>query len=111
MEHVVQSNAINAQETAVSADQLTVYSEDMQTIMTDLNVLLTGAIKTYTSPIQKASRPKNMPTGKNKEKKVERKQENHDKISHVSPKMIVEKKTPPKAAVVNPESIIPLDDF
>ena len=111
MEHVVQSNAINAQETAVSADQLTVYSEDMQTIMADLNVLLTGAIKAYTPPIQKALKPKNVSKDKKQDQKHDKKQENHGKISHVPQKMIVEKKNPPKAVAVNPEAIIPLDDF
>lgn len=106
MEHVLQANASTAQESAKSAEQLTIYEDTLKRIMGELNFLIDGVnqIQTNVQSIQSISKIKS-DTG------------NKKLSGPVAVKPMIEKSAPlPKTKVevsrnVNPEDVIPLDDF
>lgn len=101
MEHVLQSNASTAQESARSADRLTIYEDTLKRIMDELNFLVDGVAYVQSS-VQAIGKIKPV------EKKLPK---------TVAVKPVIEKSEPKhkvKVEVskpVNPEDVIPLDDF
>lgn len=108
MEHVLQANASTAQESAKSAERLSYYDGTLKKIMTELNFLVDGVnhIQASVQSIQSISKlkpaiktsvaSKNLP--KPAAKPIEK--------SETLPKTKVE-----VIRTVNPEDVIPLDDF
>lgn len=96
MEHVLQSNAATAQESARSADRLSIYEDTLKRIMDELNFLIDGVTHVQTSV-------KSIGKIKSAEKNL--------------PKPVAIKAAPVNktkvevSRTVNPEDVIPLDDF
>ena len=113
MEHVLQANATTANESASSANLLTVYSDTIKTIMSELNCLIHSDSQPKT--IVEKSNVKVRPVATKKVKAVNNLNKVSKKNQEVKPpapakRVVVEPyKAPTKT--VNPESIIPLDDF
>lgn len=100
MEHVLQANAVTAQESAKSAEQLTIYEDTLKGIMSQLNFLVDGTTQ-IRSNIQKIAAAKKPAMISQKPKTV-------------SVKPMAEPKAKTKVEVskpTTPEEIIPLDDF
>lgn len=120
MESVLQGNATTAQESASSAEQLTIYSETLKKIMSDLTMLIFGAEKELSSKISKPKsslliRP-NLKALKKKEEPVKSKKNDKlekqpVKVEKVTKKFKQEPKPLDARKSVNPEDVIPLDDF
>lgn len=122
MEHVLHANASTAQESASSADRLSVYSDTLKKVMVDLNSIIAGDDKDSMANIQsmQATKPSLKPVKKANtfvkvEKKTDttvksKKESHHIENREIAP---VEKKviTTAGAKGINPEDIIPLDDF
>lgn len=107
MEHVLQANATTAQESASSADQLTIYSETMKKIMSELDELVEGGGE---SPVKAVKSAKVELISKSPVLKPAKK----GSIAKPAPVQIEKAKKPQLIAqskTVNPEDIIPLDDF
>lgn len=106
MEHVLQANASTAQESAKSAEQLTIYEDTLKRIMGELNFLIDGVNQIQTN-VQSIRSISNIKPGTG-DKKLPK---------PVAVKPMIEKSAPlPKTRVevsrtVNPEDVIPLDDF
>lgn len=109
MEHVLQANAATAQESAKSAEQLIIHEDTLKKIMMELNFLVDGTAK-ITNNLQSISKL----TAMKKPAMVNKKS---PKPAAIKP--MIEARKPevlPKTKVevtktVNPEDIIPLDDF
>lgn len=122
MEHVLHANASTAQESASSADRLSVYSDTLKKIMVDLNSIIAGDTKDSIASVQsiQITKPSSKPVQKTNtfvkvEKKtdtaVKSKKEAHSAVSkEIAP---IEQKVIPATGArgINPEDIIPLDDF
>lgn len=107
MEHILQANASTAQESATSAEQLGIYSDTLKTIMDELNFLING---THQSQVNTISAFKSMSSRKDSIKKIEA----VVKKPVFKPAIPAVVKTTPKIQAtkdINPEDIIPLDDF
>lgn len=131
METVLQSNASTAQESATSSDQLTVYSENIKKIMNDLSLLINGVqaslgtiagkekLKTVSKPekSQKKSiglsriveNKKDRVTPKTAESKV--KVQTQVQVQEPKETLPTKALKPISDGKVNPEAVIPLDDF
>lgn len=135
METVIQANASTAQESAVSAEQLSTYADIMKEIVVALVGLIEGTDRKIKANLPLMSKPKFLSGEKKVEKspKVE-KTKKTEKIKK-EPQVSMHSKSKPKdqaipphkerrtmkdqpktndlpgAKVVNPEDIIPLDDF
>lgn len=108
MEHVLQANAVTAQESAKSAEQLGVYEDTLKQIMTELNFLIEGTnqIKANIQSISKLTTVKKPAMISQKSvKPAPAKPAVEPKKAESLPKTKVEVSKP------NPEDIIPLDDF
>lgn len=101
MEIVVHSTASTAQESASSADSLEIYASKMHGIIDALNILVKGTTQVQNNLITRKEVYK--PVAKAAKKQVssnERRTSAPPKVSKLS-----------GAKVINPEDIIPLDDF
>lgn len=107
MEHVLQANAATAQESAKSAERLTIYEETLKGIMSELQFLIDGTTQLQ-SGIQSVSRLSALKSVKPSADK---------KMPKPMPMKPAAKDKPlPKTKVevsktLNPEDVIPLDDF
>lgn len=123
MEQVLQSNAMTAQSSAASAEQVSEFTNTLAAIQQALLGLINGSstaessLKTLTKTLEKevkSSAKKTSKTVVKVEKSKTRPQWNKEP-AHVEKKAVstVEKKTIPAVETrgVNPEDIIPLDDF
>lgn len=98
MEHVLQSNAATAHESAKSAEQLSIYEDTLKQIMAELRFLIDGAAyvqNNFQAAISASKSVTVKPMVEAKSKKTE-----------ALPKTKVE-----ISRSVNPEDVIPLDDF
>lgn len=119
MEHVIQANAVTAQESATSADQLTVYSATINNIMSELDQLIRGANQAqaeFSKSILKlpVQAKKSVPAKRSGSVvKVEKaKKTGLINKTHNEPVRALSMEQPPKSAKsMQPEDIIPLDDF
>lgn len=120
MEVVLQHNASNAQDGAIFADQLSAFSDNMKTIMKHLDLLINGATKAVAKKVQENAMKNKTQKVEQKPRKIQQKKKDFD----VKPANVKVKVEPPKPQVeetrvaksfdvakVNPEDIIPLDDF
>lgn len=123
MEQVLQSNAMTAQSSAASAEQVSEFTNTLAAIQQALLGLINGSstaessLKTLTKTLEKevkSSAKKTSKTVVKVEKNKTRPQWNKEP-AHIEKKAVstVEKKTIPAVETrgVNPEDIIPLDDF
>lgn len=115
MEHVIQANATTAQESASSADHLGSFSENIKGIMEDLGTLVNGA--GGASEINKSLLVKPTVLGRPAKTEITVKKGVAPKAQ---PKKIEKAKSligikkqeaEPVKRVMNPEDVIPLDDF
>ena len=128
MEQILHANASTAQESATSAEQLNIYSDKIKAIMDELHHLINGAQKARVNIIPQALKSK--PLRHDSVKKVETVNNKKTPLSLNKKKPAKEnEKTPaptfkpalkpvpkiPKIEMnksgINPEDIIPLDDF
>lgn len=120
MESVLQSNASTAQESAVSADQLSVYSDMLKNVTGELTSLINGAKGESLEVVKKSKTI--IPKRNESPKKVglPKKNPSTSKTTIVVEEKKVEKKPilttlkKPNAVsgkALNPEDVIPLDDF
>jgi len=107
MEHVLQANATTAQESASSADQLIIYSGTMEKIMSELDDLVEGGGKSPTKTVRaaKVELISKSPVSKPGKKNLPSRPAPAPIERAKKPQLIAQSKT------VNPEDIIPLDDF
>ncbi len=109
MEAVIHSTASTAQESATSANQLDSYAKEIKNIVHDLTQLVSQQVSYSKSVVQKTNRPalKTRPSIQTAQTKP--------RVNSGLTERRVAKPLPPKdmsgAKVINPEDIIPLDDF
>lgn len=101
MEHVLQANAVTAQESARSAEQLTIYEDTLKGIMSQLNFLIEGTNQIRAGLQKVAASKKPSMISQKPVKPVAAKP-----MAESKPKIKVEVSKPS-----SPEEIIPLDDF
>jgi len=122
MEHVLQANASTAQESALSAEQLTVHTDTIKDIMTALSSLIFGEGKSIdVSKSRSFAKPKQVSVAPsaNKSKSSKKSAKPQAKLAEAPVKMLAV--SPPSrpakspkfesSKTINPEDIIPLDDF
>lgn len=114
MEVVVHSTASTAQESASSADSLKVYASKMQGIIDALNILVKGTNQVQNNLIvrKETYKPaKNVIFKEKPKEKINVKRQAPPEERRVTPTVAPSPEKLSGAKVVNPEDIIPLDDF
>lgn len=109
MEHVLHANASTAQESATSAEQLGIYADTIKTIMNELSYLINGGTQAQVSIISSAL--KSRPARHDSVKKVETFSKKSPAALKPALQPVAKTAKIQTSKAVNPEDIIPLDDF